>query len=118
MSGYFAPLSRFPFTWEITGRLAVTDAGDSLDVSGVRDASRANTLMVSNAGPNACIVNVGDAGVGTTFPTAGMLDGEGIVVLAGAIVTMPCPPLPDATVVVITDSGETADVFISRGWGQ
>lgn len=118
MSGYFAPLSRFPFTWEITGRLDVTDSGTDLDLSGVSDPSRANTLMVSNAGPNTVVVNVGPDGIGATMPTDGNMDGKGIIVLAGAIITMPCPPLPVVGLVAITDTGGTATLFVSRGWGQ
>lgn len=118
MGTFFSPLMGFPFTWEVTGRLSVTDAGETLDISAVRDQARANVVMVSNAGPNTVVVNFGPTTVGATFPTADSSDGEGTVVLSGAIVILPCPPLDDCTMAAITDLGETAEVFVSRGWGQ
>jgi hypothetical protein len=118
MGALFSPLIGFPFTWELTGRIDATDTGDGIDVSGVRDPVRANALMISNAGPNIVAVNVGGSTVAASLPSAGNVDGEGWVVLAGAIIIIPCPHLSDCTVAAATDAGETATVFVSRGWGQ
>lgn len=120
MSGtYFAARIPFPFVTERSGRIDVTEGGTVLQITnGISDLTRANVLMLQNVGPNVVYFALGPyADVSSAEIAAGWGALE-TPLLPGAIITYPVASLSDMAIAANTAVGETAVLYISRGWGQ
>lgn len=121
MGVFFGGTIPYPFTAEISGKLSVDDGGLVQNLCGdVKDLSRANTLVLQNAGPNTVYFQFGpEAIVGTTLVTPmGTWDEPYMVLLAGAIISYPVGGDATMSIAAVCETGETATLFVSRGWGQ
>lgn len=112
--GQFFGLVPYPFTAEKSTTLLVDDIGVVVDLSNeIANTTRANVLLVQNAGPEIIYFNYNDSASDAPAGSNVFPDGDQGI-LAGAIMTFPIAPSAGTSAIFYTLTN-TSTVLISRG---
>jgi Flp pilus assembly protein TadG len=106
--GAFMPLGN-------TALLAVTSTTTTTPIQVLPTNGQPSQHCVYNAGPNDCYIVSGNSTVAAVAPAAGT-PGNGMPIAAGAIMTLTFPAYNYFA--AITDSGNTASLYITPGEGN